>query len=150
MFDDLTGVIETLRKRVQEFGLHIGVYEKRTRVALIDPLLCALGWDVSDPSAVEVETKTTDGWADYALLGPTRQPLVFIEAKKLNEPQPPIPQVVGYAIQENTKGANVRYCVCTNGDYWLLIDIRSQQPVIMETSIVRENAPKVALKLLGL
>ena len=150
MFDELTGVIGTLRRRVQDFGYHIGTYETRTRVALIDPLLCALGWDVSDPRAVEIETKTTNGWADYALLSQTRQPFVFVEAKKLNETEPPISQVVGYATVENTKGANVRYCVCTNGDYWLLIDIRSQQPVVMRTSIVQESAPKVALKLLGL
>ena len=150
MFDDLAGVIGTLRKRVQDFSYHIGTYETRTRVALIDPLLCALGWDVADPRAVEIETKTTNGWADYALLSQTGQPLVFVEAKKLNEPEPPISQVVGYATEENTKGANVRYCVCTNGDYWLLIDIRSQQPVIMRTSIVQESTPKVALKLLGL
>lgn len=150
MFDELTQTITTLRRRIQSHGLHIGDYEKRTRVALIDPLLRALGWDVSDPALVEVETKTSNGWADYALLGPSQQPLIFVEAKKLKESEPPISQVVGYATEENTKGAHVRYCVCTNGDYWLLLDILSQNPVVMRTSISQGNEHKAALALLGL
>ncbi|MCZ0944113.1 MAG: hypothetical protein OXJ53_13745 [Gammaproteobacteria bacterium] len=150
MLDELVRTIESLRKRIQSHGLHIGDYEKRTRVSLIDPLLSALGWDVSDPSLVEVETKTDNGWADYALLNVDRQPLVFIEAKKLKEPRPAIEQVVGYVTKENVNGANIRYCVCTNGDYWHLLDVRSQNPAIMRTSISQGNVHKVALNLVGL
>ena len=150
MFEDLVGTIETLQKRIRDDGPHIGRYEKRTRVSLIDPMLCALGWDVADPRIVEVETKTTGGWADYALLDGAGRPFVFVEAKKLEERDPPIAQVVGYATQENTRGANVRYCLCTNGDYWQLLDIRSQQPTIFVTHVARDNTAKSALSLLGL
>ena len=151
MLDELAHVIGSLRKRIQSHGSHIGDYEKRTRVSLIDPLLSALGWDVSDPSLVEVETKTDNGWADYALLSAEQQPLVFIEAKKLKDTQPAIAQVAGYVASENAlRGANIRYCVCTNGDYWYLLDVRSPNPVIMKTSIMQGNVHKVALNLLGL
>ena len=44
--------LETLKARIKEHGAHIGAYESRTRVTLIDPMLCTLGWDVSDPSLV--------------------------------------------------------------------------------------------------
>lgn len=41
----------------------------RTRMALIDPLLSALGWTLSDPKEVIPEYKVDGGWADYALGG---------------------------------------------------------------------------------
>ena len=150
MIEDLVETVETLRQRIRDDGSHIGRHEKRTRVSLIDPMLCALGWDVANPRIVEVETKTTDGWADYALLDGNEQPFVFVEAKKLAERDPPIAQVVGYATQENARGANVRYCVCTNGDYWQLLDIRSQQPTVFTTYVSGKNPAKIALSLLGL
>ena len=80
----LVQTIETLQKRIKEHGSHIGAYESRTRVTLINPMLSALGWDVDDPSAVEIEPKTDEGWADYALLGSNGKPVIFVEAKKLN------------------------------------------------------------------
>ena len=150
MFEDLVETVQTLRQRIRDDGSHIGRYEKRTRVSLIDPMLCALGWNVANPRIVEVETKTTDGWADYALLDGNGRPFVFVEAKKLEEREPPIAQVVGYATQENTRGANVRYCVCTNGDYWQLLDIRSQQPTVFTAHVSDKNPAKIALSLLGL
>ncbi len=48
MLDDLVQTIETLKQRVKDHRSDIENYESRTRVTLIDPLLCALGWDVSD------------------------------------------------------------------------------------------------------
>ena len=53
-------------------------------MALIDPLLSALGWDTSDPGLVlpEYSSDSSSGRADYALLRPDGRPAAFIEAKK--------------------------------------------------------------------
>ena len=45
LLDDLVGVIETLKERIATHGATLREYETRTRMALIDPLLQALGWD---------------------------------------------------------------------------------------------------------
>ena len=86
LLDDLTGVIETLRERIQSHGDALRENETRTRMALVDPLLQALGWDVSDPAVVTPEFKVSGGWADYALLRPDGPPAATVEAKKLGEP----------------------------------------------------------------
>ena len=46
--DDLVHVIETLQQRIKDHGDSLRQNETRTRMALIDPLLQALGWDVAD------------------------------------------------------------------------------------------------------
>ena len=51
----------------------------------VDPLMHALGWDVSDPGVVTPEYKVSEGWADYALLRPDGRPAATVEAKKLGE-----------------------------------------------------------------
>ena len=150
MLNDLVQTIQTLRERIRAHGAFIGDYESRTRVALIDPMLCALGWDVSDPSLVHIEPRTANGWTDYALLGMNGRPVVFVEAKKLTERDTPIQQTVGYGVNENiVNRSNVRYCAFTNGDRWEVCDIIAQESVI-SVSLTREDAPKCALKLLGL
>ena len=87
--------------------------EYPTRVIFIDPLLEALGWDVTDPDEVELEYPTIDGKAvDYAPKI-NRKPALFIEAKPLKDPLTDvksITQVVGYAAN-----AGVEWCVLTNG-----------------------------------
>ena len=149
MLTDLVQTIETLQERIRAHGSFIGDYESRTRVTLIDPMLCALGWDVSDPRLVHIEPRTANGWADYALMD-RNTPVIFVEAKKLAERDVPIQQTVGYAVSENIQHrSNVRYCASTNGDRWEVYDIRAQESV-MSVSLSREDAPKCALKLLGL
>lgn len=150
MLTDLVQTIETLQQRIVAHRSHIGDYESRTRVALIDPMLRALGWDVSDPGLVHIEPRTANGWADYALLGGDERPVVFVEAKKLADRDAPIQQTVGYAVTENIQHrSNVRYCASTNGDRWEVYDIIAQESVI-SVSLSGEKAPKCALKLLGL
>lgn len=58
--DDLVSVIETLQQRVREHGATLRENETRTRMALIDPLLVALGWDVSDPAVVTPEYNVSE------------------------------------------------------------------------------------------
>jgi len=87
--------------------------EYPTRTIFVDPLLQALGWDVRDPDEVELEYATIDGRSvDYAPKI-NRKPVLFIEAKPLNDPLTDvksITQVVGYAAN-----AGVEWCILTNG-----------------------------------
>ena len=84
--DDLVHVIETLQQRIKDHGDSLRQNETRTRMALIDPLLQALGWDVADPGLVTPEYSAGNGRADYALLGGNGNPAAFIEAKHFGEP----------------------------------------------------------------
>ena len=55
---------------------------------LVDPILQALGWTVSDPSQVRIEYETTDQSnphrVDYALFSKGK-PVILVEAKSLSE-----------------------------------------------------------------
>ena len=150
MLDELVNTIKGLKARIKEHRDQIQVYEARTRTTLIDPMLYALGWDVSDPSMVTIEPKTDDGWADYALLDDRGRTVVFVEAKRLADSNLHIKQTIGYAISENMQGTSyVRYCAFTNGDVWELYDLTTQKPVL-RTSVVSDETAKCALQLLGL
>ena len=72
--NDLVDCIEVLKSRMQSHRVDLVENETRTRMALIDPLLCALGWDVSDPAMVTPEYKVGNKSADYALLRPDGVP----------------------------------------------------------------------------
>ena len=151
MLDELVCVIETVKKRILDHRSLIENSERRTRVSLIDPVLTVLGWDVADPTVVTIEPRVEKNWADYALLMTNSRTIVlFVEAKKLSDTETPISQVIGYANAEPFHGgADVRYCVSTNGDLWQLIDTRERK-YVFNVSIVRHDPAKCALELLGL
>ncbi len=87
--------------------------ETPTRVIFTDVLLQALGWDVRNPDEVELEYPTIDGKSvDYSLKI-NGKPVLFVEAKPLNDPLTDVKsvtQVVGYAAN-----AGVEWCILTNG-----------------------------------
>ena len=150
MLNDLMQMIETLKARITKHRDALGNSESRTRVALIDPMLRALGWDVADPDVVEIEPNVANGWADYALLDGNRKPVIFVEAKKLSVVKPPVLQTVSYAVTENTGSSRkVHYCAWTNGDAWEVFDVFAQDSV-MKVSITKEDAAKCALQFLSL
>ena len=154
MLDDLVKTIETLQKRIREHAAHIGAYESRTRVTLIDPMLSALGWDVSDPDLVEIEPSIGSGWADYALLDASKKPVMLIEAKKLadKDADGALSQSSGYLMTHNRNNSHkIVYCAWTNGDKWEVVDVTKQESVMNETLTERGTAPvKFALRFLGL
>ena len=89
LLDDLVGVIQTLKERISSHRDVLSANEYRTRVSLIDPLLCALGWDTADPTLVTVEYAPDIGFksdeqVDYALFQ-DGQPIILIEAKRANK-----------------------------------------------------------------
>lgn len=147
--DDLVSVIETLQQRIRDHGATLRENETRTRMALIDPLLTALGWDVSDPALVTPEYGAGDGRADYALLNEGR-PAALIEAKHLNEPLERArhqDQVFGYARRSRIKFAGI-----TDGNIWVLEDLSvfEGEPRILDISIENMPSYECALKLLML
>jgi len=110
---ELISCIEQLRLKLDRHRKE-NLKEYPTRIIFIDPLLQALGWDVKDPDEVQLEYPTIDGKSvDYALKKVDRKPVLFIEAKPLNDPLTDvkaITQVVGYA-----SNAGIEWCILTNG-----------------------------------
>jgi len=109
---DMVSCIEKLRLKLDRHRKD-DIKEYPTRTIFIDPLLQSLDWDVRDPDEVQLEYPTIDGKSvDYAPKI-NRKPVLFIEAKSLNDPLTDvksITQVVGYAAN-----AGVEWCILTNG-----------------------------------
>ena len=146
--DDLAGCIEVLKERMQSYRIDLEENEIRTRAALIDPLLRALGWDVSDPSMVTPEYKVGNKSADYALLRPDGKPAATLEAKKLGEPLGSHwMQMLNYA---NASG--IEYAGITDGNHWELYDVfrrgTLEERRILEVSVADAPPHESALKLL--
>ena len=148
--DDLKETIETLSARIQAHRAHLEGNETRTRQALIDPILRALGWDVENPDSVKLEYGIKRKWADYALMGSTR-PIAVIEAKALGRAlkDDEKMQALNYA---NMDG--IDYMAVTNGDHWQMFDVfkRGQlgDRILMEFQLTRDEPYACALQALGL
>lgn len=148
MLDDLVSVIETLKQRIRTHGATLRENETRTRMALIDPLLTVLGWDVSDPSLVTPEYNVSGRWADYALLRPDGQPAATIEAKKLGE------SLASHRMQmlNYSNASGVEYAGLTDGDRWELYEVFQRGQLedrrILDVSIADVPAYQCALRLL--
>ena len=145
---DLVGVIGTLQRRICAHGPALRENETRTRVALCDPLLQAVGWDVADPGLVMPEYNVSGRRADYALLGPDGQPVATIEAKKLGSSfESHRMQMLNYS---NASG--VEYAGLTDGDRWELYEVFKKGQLedrrILDVSISGMAAHECALRLL--
>lgn len=83
---EIEDAIEVVRKRVTKYP-ELNWNEHQTRYSLIDPMLQALGWDVSDPSKVNVEASNgSRDKPDYVLRRKGRQhPVAVVEAKRVAE-----------------------------------------------------------------
>ena len=80
----LRRAIQSVRARAQLHGTHVSEYETRTRYALIDPVLLALGWDLANPVQAKLEYEIEGGRIDYALFkNGLETPVVLVEAKRL-------------------------------------------------------------------
>ena len=151
MLDDLVEVIEVLKERIATHGATLRENETRTRTALINPLLTALGWDVSDPALVTPEYRVgvsgNSPRADYALLDQHRNLVAAIEAKRLGESlENHEQQIFNYAWN-----LQIKYAGLTDGDRWYFVDlsqIASSNKTVLELSIASTQAHEAALKLL--
>ena len=148
LLEPLVSTIETIKGRIAAHGQTLRQNETRTRAALIDPLLQALGWDTTNPALVTPEYRVDVGWADYALLRVGTQPVAVIEAKRLGSiVENHLEQAVGYCIQQG-----IAYAGVTDGNHWQLY--RTFEPVpladklVLDVSIADAPAHEAALKLL--
>ncbi len=113
--ESVINAIEIIRIKIKKHESLLVNSETLTRYVLIDPLLRALDWDLSDPDQVTTESRTNEnGRMDYVL----GQDMV-IEVKKLNEQKMYVfrNQLRGYL-----KSENVRYGVLTDGRFWQIYD----------------------------
>ena len=150
MLDDLVKVIETLQQRMKSHGATLRENEIRTRMALIDPLLQALGWDTADPAAARPEYDVSGLRVDYALLRLDGNPAAVVEAKKLGESlEPHRMQMLNYA-----NASAIRYAGLSDGDRWELYDVFLRVPLenerrrILKVSVSGLPAHEIALKML--
>ena len=152
-FEDLVQVIETLRERIEAHRQSLQSNETRTRMALIDPLLRALGWDTENPALVlpeyELDTsRDTTRRADYALLGVESKPAAVIEAKRLGAPLANyLDQMLTYASR-----AGIRYAGVTDGNHWEIYAVFDPKPLderrLLHVSIANDAPHECALNLL--
>ena len=125
--------------------------ETRTRNALVDPMLNALDWDVSNPSQVTTEHDLPSGRVDYALLGRDGKVAAIIEAKKLGEGlEKHRGQLVRYAYE-----AKPAYAVLTNGDLWEVYGVEADErnfrlQRLFEHSLSENDPSQSARKMLVL
>ena len=119
LLEPLVSTIRAVRAVVDSNRAYVSKNEIRTRCVLIDPVLRALGWDVSRVEDVEVEYGAGKKRVDYALLSTDKKPLVLIEAKKLDdELNSHRTQMLTYCTE-----VGVQYGVLTDGNCWDLYDI---------------------------
>ena len=114
----VTQAILRARESITSQRAALETSELRTRTVLIDPVLGALGWDVSDPTVVRIELGVNGGFADYALLDPeTEKPAIILEAKKLGVDKlvPVESQIASYS---GGDGSSARLVTITNGNLW--------------------------------
>ena len=108
--------------------------EANTKALLIEPVLLALGWDLSDIDAVEREVKVFDGtFLDYALKV-DGVPRLYVEAKGIAEnlgDKKFIAQAINYA---NNDG--ILWCVLTNGLRYGAY--KTNEPVAMDQKLLFE------------
>ena len=150
--DDLQRAVENLRDMIEVHREYLSGDETRTRQVLIDPLLRELGWDVSDPDAVELEYRVAQQRerADYALISNGSR-VALIEAKRLGSDlgYDEIMQVLNYANR-----ANIGYVIVTNGDRWEMYEVfkpgKLEDRQLMKLDMSQQQAHKNVLQALAM
>jgi hypothetical protein len=93
-------VKELLAKIVQRLESGSYINEAAVRIGIIEPILARLGWDLSDPQAVQPEFSSEGRRVDYALCAFPARPTVFIEAKAIGKVEAADRQLFEYAFHE--------------------------------------------------
>ena len=124
--DELNDLVVKLNTKIDQHREILRKSESATRYGLIDPLLTALGWDLSDPAQVLTEYNSGNGRADYAMVPGNGPPSLVVEAKSLFTPTAQgIAQSINYCLQDG-----IKYFVVTNGDDWEVYE--THRPVPMQ------------------
>ena len=168
--DDVTKAVEQVKPHVMEYqprppsgetndDAPANNWETSTRYIIIDPILRALGWDLSDPKQCVVEFRAVPKWkprersdlrVDYVLLNRRGEPEVAIEAKRIDlesDDELGVEQLAGYVLSLES----VRVAAITNGQYWEIyskdeygewID-RNDRPLGLHWHNTRETAQRL-------
>lgn len=147
---DVRAAITDAAVQIEEYYDYISRHETCTRYAVIDPVLDALGWNLSDVTEVEVEYERNGiGRVDYALLDNDDEPAVIIEAKAVSHSGLKASherQLIAYA-----DGMRRGYAVLTNGAYWKVWDLGKrgnfQSKLILELNILEDTPRQCAADL---
>lgn len=154
--DDLYTAVQKTRQRIGDYSPYLEENEFRTRQVLIDPILGALGWQVSDPGTVELEVHPKHAQsakqerADYALKSDDNT-VAVIEAKKLGTTFTPamVRQVTNYADDDG-----IRFAILTDGNHWRVYDLHLTAPIaeriVVEFQIDEDPINKSAMLCLAL
>ena len=149
LLQPLTDAIVRVRAVISEYEEKLSTDETKTRYVLIDPMLRALGWDVSCLDDVDVEYKTlARKKVDYALLSDNNTPLVLVEAKRLNQPHDSknLSQLLMYCLE-----AGAQYGVLTDGNNWDVYDTSKTKPLAEKRTmyvVLTSHQPAVAARIL--
>lgn len=80
---NLRDVLAQAKYSASQYSQQFQSDEAGTRLALIDPVLSALGWQLWNPLMVRVESTIQSYRADYILLDSGQSPYIIVEAKPL-------------------------------------------------------------------
>ena len=60
--------VASVRRKLTAYSDYVVEHETRTRVLLVDEIVCSLGWVVTDPGRVWLEHQVNGSKLDYVLL----------------------------------------------------------------------------------
>ena len=147
----LEQAIETARMRLLKYDEYLKKHETRTRVLIIDEILCGLGWKVTNPKQVQLEYKINGNVIDYVLVSKSGANIAVVESKKLAVAlkDGDRRQAAGYAGELGT-----RYAVLTNGARWEAWELISESPrkenMLIEENITTGDIPEIASRFMKL
>ena len=155
--DELFETFEFLKKRIEKHRKYLSQDETRTRQVLIDPLLKELGWDVGDPSVVELERRIVKGQAggvlkkaDY-VLSHERAEVAVVEAKRLGLQ---LDDEVTTQASTYANINNIPWVIVTDGDQWRMHKVFQagsiEDRTVMQFRVSEDDASKCALRSLAL
>lgn len=106
--------MEKLIERIQA-RLADNLYPNEAAVSLgiVIPILRALGWDDTDPVQIIPEYASGGRRVDFALFGPAKSPVFFIEVKGVGRSDEGDKQLFEYAFHEG-----IPLCLLTDGNGW--------------------------------
>ncbi len=125
----LSETLESIRAKIAAVrAKNQNLSEEDTKLALINPVLCALGWTVGNLEDVRCEYRRTptSNPVDYALLVQT-DPKLLLEAKALGQPVEGGKwgdQIMGYA-----GNAGIEWVILTNGDEYRIYNACAKVPL---------------------
>ncbi len=156
---NLCKILEEQRLAASEHSSNLVTSEAATRAVLIDPVLRALGWDISNPAVVEVEKKidSTAFYPDYVLKFDSGIPATFVEAKRYGMSLSPVTNAEKIAYNQ-VRAQSVAYAASlrigsfwiTNGITWQLHDPNTQNnPIFDQFNLLTDDHGIIASKLVN-